>query len=292
MNDLLNEYVNYIKEKNLSNNTIEAYTRDITKFEKFLEIQNLKLDSVQEVTLMSYVQELNKLGKSNSSIARNIISIRNFYKFLARNGILNKISLLEYEIPKFNRELPDILTVKEVDKLLSAPDINNNKGKRDKAMLELMYGTGIKVSELLDLKVDSINLKLNYIKCHGSKGRERVIPIGSYSVQFLSNYLEVRDNLNKNKLDFLFFNSSGAKMTRQGFWKIMKAYGRESGIDKEITLNTLRHSFAVHLIQNGADMKSIQEFLGYKDIGAAQMYVNVAERNKLGEVYKKTHPRA
>jgi integrase/recombinase XerD len=292
MSDFLNKYIDYIKEKNLSNNTIEAYVRDISKFEKFLEMRNINIDSVQEVTLMNYVHELGKLGKSNASIARNIISIRNFYRYLTRCGVSNNISLFEYEIPKFSRELPNILTVGEVDKLLSAPDTKNNKGIRDKAMLELMYGTGIKVSELLDLKLENIDLKLNYIICSGSKGRERIIPIGSFSVKYVSDYLEIRTILNKNELDYLFLNSYGTRMTRQGFWKILKQYGHECGIEKEITVNTLRHSFAVHLIQNGADMRSVQELLGYKDISAAQMYINVLEKNKLGEVYKKAHPRA
>jgi integrase/recombinase XerD len=294
MNDIINEYLNYIKQKKLSDNTVEAYTRDIMKFHSFLKEKKVEVHSVEDLTMMTYVQELKRLGKSEASIARNIICIRNFYKYLAIKGMVNKIALIEYEIPKFNRNLPSILTVDEVDKLLSAPDTNTNKGKRDKAMLELMYGTGIKVTELLQLSMKDVNLKLNYIKCSGTKNRERVIPMGSYAVTFVNEYLCVRDNFisSINNEELIFLNSYGNRMSRQGFWKIIKAYGESSGINKYITLNTLRHSFAVHLIENGADIKSIQEFLGYKDISGAQIYLDIAQRNKLGEVYKKTHPRA
>jgi integrase/recombinase XerD len=294
MNDIINEYLNFIKQKKLSDNTVEAYTRDIMKFHSFLKEKKVAIHSVENLTMMTYVQELKRVGKSEASIARNIICIRNFYKYLAMKGMINKISLIEYEIPKFNRNLPSILTIDEVDKLLSAPDINTNKGKRDKAMLELMYGTGIKVTELLELSMKDVNLKLNYIKCSGTKNRERVIPMGSYAVAFINEYLSVRDNFisSTNNEELIFLNSYGNRMSRQGFWKIIKAYGKSSGINKYITLNTLRHSFAVHLIENGADIKSVQEFLGYKDISGAQIYLDIAQRNKLGEVYKKTHPRA
>jgi integrase/recombinase XerD len=275
-------------------NTVQAYTRDMIKFQHFLREKNVEVGSVENITLTTFVQELNDFGVSDASIARNIISIRNFYKYLAVEGIVNNISLIEYEIPKFQRSLPSILTIVEVEKLLQAPDSSTNKGKRDKAMLEVMYGTGIKVTELLQLKMKDVNLKLNYLMCSGLKQRERVIPLGSYAVKFLGEYLQVRESFltSKENEDYIFFNSLGERMTRQGFWKIIKAYSKNCGIEKHITVNTLRHSFAVHLIQNGADLKSIQEFLGYKDIGAAQIYIDLAQRNKLGEVYKKAHPRA
>lgn len=292
MNNYLNQFIEYLDNKKLSKNTIEAYRRDIEKYISFLEERRQNIIKADKLLIMSFVQSLQKDKQATSSILRNIISIRGFYKFLIKINIIEKNPTDDYELPKIKRNLPEILNVEEVDKLLSLPDIESNIGKRDRAMMELMYAAGLKVSELLNLNIFDINLKLCYIKCTGTKNRERVIPIGNFATNCLQRYLEIRQEFNYNYKDVLFLNSRGQKMTRQGFWKIMKAYAKTAKIDKDISSSTLRHSFAVHLLENGADLKSVQELLGYSDLAAAQIYTAVSKKNKLLEVYKKTHPRA
>jgi integrase/recombinase XerD len=209
-----------------------------------------------------------------------------------KKGIVSENPVMDYEIPKLKHNIPKILTIEEVDKLLSVPDLTTNKGIRDKAMLEVVYATGMKVTELLNLTIYDINLKLSYIKCRDSKKQERIIPIGSFAVKCIEEYLKIRPHINIYNLDLLFLNLKGVQMTRQGFWKIIKYYADEAGIDKTINAFTLRHSFAVHLLQNGADIKSVQELLGHKDMSATQIYSSISRKNKIAEVYKKFHPRA
>ncbi|MBU5482910.1 site-specific tyrosine recombinase XerD [Clostridium sp. MSJ-11] len=292
MDKLIDKYNKNLLSKNLSKNTLDAYIRDVKRFQDFIDKRNEELSSVDEITVMAYVQHLKKNKRANSSIVRNIVSVRNFYKFLKREGIVDENPIINYEIPKITRNIPKILTIEEVDKLLSAPDVSTEKGLRDKAMLEVMYATGVKVSELLNITIFDINLKLSYIKCKGSKNKERVIPIGSYAVNCLNDYLNIRSSLNSNNLDYLFLNLQSSKMTRQGFWKIVKGYAKLSGIKKEINSYTLRHSFAVHLLQNGADIKSVQELLGHSDMTTTQIYSTISKKSKIAEVYKNTHPRA
>ncbi|AAK80025.1 integrase/recombinase XerD [Clostridium acetobutylicum] len=292
MDNLIEQYFAEIRKKNLSLNTIDAYRRDIKKFHEFLDEKGEKLREVDVITIMSYVQYLQKNGRANSSIVRNIVSIRNFFKYLEIKGIMDDNPVTQYEMPKIRRNFPDILTIEEVEKLLMGPDGNTDKGIRDKAMLEIMYATGMKVTELLNLTIYDINLKLSYIKCRGIKNKERIIPMGSYAVKCLEIYLKVRTKLNVQNIDYLFFNLQGDKMTRQGFWKIIKQYAQESGIKKKINAYTLRHSFAVHLLQNGADIKTIQELLGHSDMATTQIYSGMYRKTRIAEVYKKTHPRA
>ncbi|MBE6067922.1 MAG: site-specific tyrosine recombinase XerD [Clostridium lundense] len=292
MDEFLLRYINYLKSKNMSKNTLDAYKRDIDRFLKFLLFRNEDLNGVDEISIMAFVQELHKNKKANSSIVRNIIAIRNFYKFLKKQGIINEDPVINYEIPKIERNMPQILTLEEVNKLLNSPDLTTEKGIRDKAMLEVMYATGVKVTELLNITTFDVNLKLSYIKCRGSKNKERIIPIGSYAVDCINNYLKTRGLLNIYNLEYLFLNLQSTKMTRQGFWKIIKQYAKIAGINKEITSYTLRHSFAVHLLQNGADIKSVQELLGHKDMAATQIYSSISRKSKIAEVYKKAHPRA
>ncbi|MBM7869192.1 integrase/recombinase XerD [Clostridium pascui] len=292
MDEFLLRYINYLKSKNMSKNTLDAYKRDIDRFLKFLLFRNEDLKDVDEISIMAFVQELHKSKKANSSIVRNIVAIRNFYKFLKKQGIINEDPVINYEIPKIERNMPQILTLEEVNKLLNSPDLTTEKGVRDKAMLEVMYATGVKVTELLNITTFDVNLKLSYIKCRGSKNKERIIPIGSYAVDCINNYLKIRGLLNIYNLEYLFLNLQSTKMTRQGFWKIIKQYAKIAGVNKEITSYTLRHSFAVHLLQNGADIKSVQELLGHKDMAATQIYSSISRKSKIAEVYKKAHPRA
>ncbi|MCR3760207.1 site-specific tyrosine recombinase XerD [Clostridium felsineum] len=292
MNNFVEQYFAEIKKKNLSLNTIDAYERDIKKFYDFLDENEEKFEDVDVVTIMSYVQYLQKSGRANSSIVRNIVSIRNFFKYLEIKGIRQDNPVIQYEVPKIRRNFPDILTIEEVEELLARPDVCTNKGIRDKTMLEIMYATGMKITELLNLTIYDINLKLSYIKCRGIKNKERIIPMGSYAVKCLETYLKIRTKLNVNNADYLFFNLQGDKMTRQGFWKIIKHYAEDSGIKKKINAYTLRHSFAVHLLQNGADIKTIQELLGHRDMATTQIYSGMYRNTRIAEVYKKTHPRA
>lgn len=292
MNNFVEKYFNELKSKSLSSNTLDAYVRDIKKFYEFVKSRDENLEEIEVVTIMAYVQYLQKKGQASSSIVRNIVSIRNFYKYLVKIGIKEDNPVIQYESPKVKRNLPEILTVEEVDKLLSMPDQLTDKGIRDRAMLEIMYATGIKVTEMLNLTIYDVNLKLSYIKCRGIKEKERIIPIGSYAVSCLENYLKIRNKLNIYNLDFVFFNLQGTQMTRQGFWKLVKMYANDADIKKVINSYTLRHSFAVHLLQNGADIKTIQELLGHRDMATTQIYSGIYKKSKIAEVYRKTHPRA
>ncbi|KGM96843.1 site-specific tyrosine recombinase XerD [Clostridium botulinum] len=292
MEKFLSRYIEYMLKKELSKNTIEAYKRDLLKFGEFLNRRHEDILDSDMVSIMAYVQTLKKEGKADSSIIRSLVAIRNFYKFLIKTGQNIDNPLINYEVPKNKRTLPEILTVDEVDKFLSAPDCNEYKGIRDKAMLELMYATGMKVSELLRITIFDVNLRLSYIKCKGAKDKERIIPIGSYAVNCLNEYLKVRDSMNADNSELLFCNLRGGKMTRQGFWKIVKKYAKDANINKKIDSYTLRHSFAVHLLQNGADMKSVQELLGHNTIATTQIYSSISKKNKIVDVYKKAHPRA
>ena len=292
MEYLVNKYLEELKIRKLSENTLDAYERDINRFFDFLKERKEEPNSIDVLAIMSYVQELRRVGKANSSIVRNIVSLRNFYKYLMKRGLIYDNPLAFYEIPKIDRNLPEILTYEEVEALLKMPDATNNKGIRDKAMLEIMYAAALKVTELLNLKVFDINLKFSYIKCVGSKNKERIIPIGKYARKCIENYYKIRSNINFNQSDLLFLNLQGVQMSRQGFWKIIKEYAKEAEIKKTINTFTLRHSCAVHMLQNGADIKLIQELLGHNAMGATQIYLSMYKKNKLSEVYKNTHPRA
>lgn len=292
MNSSIEKYISFLEMKNFSKNTIDAYKRDLIRFESFTLKKNNNLVAANQINLMEYIQILQKNNMAPSSIVRNIVSIRRFYKYLKNSGEILENPMLEYESPKTRRIIPDILTVDEVDKLLSIPDVSINKGIRDKAMLEVMYAAGLKVTELINLKVSDVNLNLSYIKCSGSKNRERIIPIGTYAVKCLESYFKIRPELNKKYLEYLFLNFKGEVLSRQGFWKIIKGYASLAGIEKRIDSNTLRNSFAVHLLQNGADIKTLQELLGHSEISATLFYSTVTKRSKIAEVYKKFHPRA
>lgn len=292
MDELIEKYLNFIKNKNLSKNTVEAYQRDLNKFKNFIVERNESFAMVDDITVMCYVQSLINEAMANSSINRNIVTLRNFYKFLNKNDFIKDSPVIDYELPRVKRNMPEVLTIEEVDKVLSLPDTNTHKGIRDRAMLELMYATGIKVSELINLNVFDINLDMAYIRCKGSKNKERIIPLGSVAIKYIEEYLHVRNSYMNADSTLLFLNSRGKKMTRQGFWKIVKQYVKDAGIEKDINLYTFRHSFAVHLLQNGADIKSVQELLGHVDVTATQVYFDITKKNKLSEVYKKAHPRA
>ena len=293
MNNLLKVYINNLNNNNkLSRNTVEAYTRDVKKFIEFIEHRNESVEIADDITIMAYSEHLRKEGCANSSIARGIVSVRNYYKYLIKHDFAQNDPTTYFSIPQIKRIIPQILSVEEIDELLNQPDELTLKGCRDKAMLELMYATGIKVSELLSLTIYDINLEYLYIRCNSGRKNERIIPIGNYAVRCLSLYLKIRSKMNLNNMSLLFLNTKNDKMTRQGFWKIIKEYAKKSNIQKTINSYTIRHSFAVHLLQNGADITSVQELLGHNSMSTTQIYSTIVKKNKIAEVYKNTHPRA
>ena len=292
MNDLLTIYIKNLENDNLTKNTIEAYSRDVKRFIYFTKKRNETLETIDCITIMAYSEHLRKDGCANSSIARSIVSIRNYYKYLIKNDFVQNDPTAYFSIPKIKRNIPQILSIEEVDELLNQPDELTLKGCRDKAMLELMYATGMKVSELLSITIYDINLELLYIRCNNGKKNERIIPIGTYAVRCMSLYLKIRYKINLNSLSLLFLNIKGEKMTRQGFWKIIKEYSKMTNIKKTINSYTIRHSFAVHLLQNGAGISTVQELLGHNSMSTTQIYSTIIKKNKISEIYKKTFPRA
>ena len=289
MEDWLDGFTNYLKnEKSVSPNTLQSYQRDIKQFNSY----NHFLDNPSEVTsekVLIYLSHLNKLGKSQSTVTRVLSSVRCLYHYLALNNYVEINPTSGIKLEKNNKKLPEILENKEVDLLLNQPKYTDLKGYRDKAMLEILYATGIRVSELISLNICDINMELAILKCHNNE-KERIIPIYPVAIFAVSEYINKAKSLMIIN-DALFVNLNGQRLTRQGFWKIIKYYSQQAGIKKSITPHTLRHSFAAHLLENGADLKSIQEMLGHADISSTQVYTRLVN-NKHKDVYKKCHPRA
>lgn len=295
MDLLLNKFLEYLLyEREASNNTIESYSRDLRQFKKYIienDINDFEL--VNKTTIITYLVYLQKIGRAPSTVSRNLASVRSFYQFLLNEGIVKKDPTVNLQSPKHEKKLPQILTPKEVELLLEQPDLNTSKGVRDRAMLELLYAAGIRVSELVALDIDDINLELGFLICSKSSSNKRNIPIGKFAISILNEYLSNhrRSFVKDNNIKALFLNYHGKRLTRQGFWKIIKSYTKKMNLNKAITPHTLRHSFAVHLIENGADLKSVQEMLGHSDISTTQVYAKIT-KSTLRDVYNKTHPRA
>jgi len=287
-------FLNYLVEnKELSANTLESYKRDIRQFEAYLKEHALSLDKVTKTIIITYLIALQKTGKATSTISRNLASIRCFYQFMVNSRYMDTDPSANLESPKVEKKLPSVLTKKEVELLMEQPVPVDAKGARDKAMLELLYATGIRVSELISLNISDVDLDSGSIVCRSSETKSRTIPLGHIAIKYLKLYLnEYRKKLCTNEdVPYLFVNFHGQKMTRQGFWKIIKYYTAKAKINKTITPHTLRHSFAVHLIENGADLQAIQEMLGHSDISTTQVYSKL-NKNKIRDVYSRTHPRA
>jgi integrase/recombinase XerD len=294
MEKVIENFIAYMREaKKASQNTEISYERDLKKLARYL--RNQKIMDFSEVTktdLQGYLKELQKENLALSTISRNIASIRALYHYMIRTGKMQEDPSETLKPPKLEKKMPEILSVEEVDRLLKQPNLNTPKGIRDNAMMELMYATGMRVSELIHLSVRDVNLKLNYISC-SSMEKSRAVPFGNTAKKAVETYVEqARDVLLKeNDSPNLFINCNGTAMSRQGFWKILKYYAKLAGIEKEITPHTLRHSFAVHLLQNGADLRSVQEMLGHSDISTTQIYLSL-NTNRIRNVYKKAHPRS
>lgn len=293
MECLISNFIEYLhNEKNTSGNTELSYQRDLKKMTVYFEKQGIRsMEEVREADLKGYLADLQKEGYEASTISRNIASIRSFFLYLFKKGRISEDPAENLKAPKVEKKMPEILTVEEVDRLLRQPAQETFKGMRDKAMLELLYAAGMRVSELLALKTDDLNLSFGYVICH-DQTRERVIPIGNVSRDVLAAYMDyarsyfVKDETEKA----LFTNCSGKPMSRQGFWKMLKGYAADAGIHRDITPHTLRHSFAAHMLQNGADIKSVQEMLGHSDLSSTQVYLGL-DTVKMRDVYMKAHPR-
>ena len=294
MLDLIGAYENYLtKVKQASANTIASYMRDIRQFSEWLRsTENADVVDASQVNISDYLTHLEKDGRSGATVSRNLASLKNFYSYVVSSGFLENTPVTEIRVDRGEKKLPQILTGREIELLLAQPVCVDAKGYRDKAMLEVMYATGIRVTELIDLDVDDVNLELGTIKCAGAK-KTRSIPLYPAALKALSSYLmEVRRGMIADPDEkALFVNVSGMRMSRQGFWKILKYYQASAHIEKDITPHTLRHSFAVHLLENGADLGSVQELMGHSDISSTQMYTHMVNQ-KLKSVYEKCHPKA
>lgn len=294
MEHLINEFMEYLQnEKNISGNTELSYRRDLKKMVAYFDQAGVqKMEEVTEADLKVYLGEMRKEKFAPATISRNIASIRAFFHYLLKKGIIREDPSEYLKAPKIQKKTPEFLTVEEVDRLLRQPSSDTGKGIRDKAMLELLYATGMRVSELLNLQTEDINLSFGYVICHDSE-KERVLPIGNVSRDALVRYMDKARKLfvKDTKETALFTNCSGKAMSRQGFWKVLKGYAEVAGIHRDITPHTLRHSFAVHMLQNGADIKSVQEMLGHSDISSTQVYLGL-DPVKMRDVYMKAHPRS
>lgn len=281
-------------EKNTSENTEVSYKRDIVKMTKYLKDQNIdSYSEVNEESLINYILYLKELGRKPTTITRTIVSIKAFFGYVVELGLLDNNPANNLVAPKVEKKVPQFLSLSDVDALLNAPNGKNPKELRDKAMLELLYATGIRVTEIITLRIDDLNLDMECIVCH-TRNKDRIVPFGSAAKKALVAYLkngreELTNGTSDNKV--LFPNCSGSTMSRQGFWKLIKHYGQKAGITAEITPHTLRHTFATHLIQNGAALKSVQMMLGHSDISTTHMYLS-SENRRIREVYDRAHPKA
>ena len=294
MLDLIGAYENYLtKVKQASTNTISSYMRDIRQFAEWLQ-QSEELDVVDaaQVNISRYLAHLEDEGRSGATVSRSLASLKNFYSYLVSSGFLEKTPVTDIRVDRGEKKLPQVLTGREIELLLAQPVCVDTKGYRDKAMLEVMYATGIRVTELIDLDIDAVNLDLGVIRCTGAK-KTRSIPLYPAALKALTVYInDIRSGmLAYPEEKALFVNINGMRMSRQGFWKILKHYQETAHIEKELTPHTLRHSFAVHLLENGADLGSLQELMGHSDISSTQMYTQMINQ-KLKSVYEKCHPKA
>ena len=296
MFDFEKQFVEYLTEqKGMSPNTVVAYSCDVFEFSKILaDKSGTALKDASNTDIVSYLLKLKNDGKSAATVNRKTASLRMFYNYLIEQSLITENPTANIKSPKVAKKEPEYLTIEEVERLLALPD-DSTKGIRDRAILELLYATGIRVSELIKANLRDVNLRMGFITCTGEFGKARIVPMGRLAKAAMEEYiLEARARLvNAETSDHvaLFINYMGKRMTRQGLWKLLKEYAKQAGIDSKITPQTLRNSFAVHMIQNGADLKTLQELLGHEDISATQIYLKVTQ-NKIKDVYDKTHPRA
>jgi len=297
LKDQIKDFIHYlIVERGLSNNTIVSYERDLKSYQKHLnEVQQItSFNDVSRLHIIQFLKFLKESGKSSKTIARHTASIRNFHQFLLREKQADQDPSVLIESPQTERNLPKILSLQEVEKLLETPKLTSPFGLRDKAMLELLYATGIRVTEMINLNLTDAHLTMGFIRCYGKGNKERIVPIGRAATEAIMNYVEKGRTKLMNKkepTEALFINHHGKRITRQGFWKNLKKIALEANIKSELTPHTLRHSFATHLLENGADLRAVQEMLGHADISTTQIYTHVT-KTRLKDVYNQFHPRA
>ena len=291
---LVDRYLNYLLvEKGLSSKTVEAYSRDLVRYLTFLSSSGVQSFSEEDTpTILRYLIAMRREGLQARSRARHLVTIRGLYKFLVQEGILTNDPVKQIDLPKIGLKLPDVLSVDEVKRLLEAPDPVKANGIRDAAMLELIYAAGLRVSELIGLKLQDVNLQGGYVRVYGKGAKERIVPIGQYAREKVQYYINTaRGSLLKSRVSpYLFVARAGKPMSRQGFWKLIKRYALQAGLRKNITPHTLRHSFASHLLEGGADLRAVQTMLGHTDISTTQIYTHVA-RDHLIKLHRKFHPR-
>lgn len=295
MKDIILDYLHYLQvERGLSENTVVSYGNDLKEFREFLNQKKIaSFDKVTREDVVAFMQAQQDKKMANSSIVRNVTSLRRFFQYLMIEGKIKHNPMLLIDTPKKQHKLPAVLTVDEVNDLLACPDTEKPLGLRDRAILEVMYATGLRVSELVNLKLADVHLSMGLIQTLGKGHKERIIPIGDVAIDWTEKYLnEARPKLLKGKTSkYLFLNFHGNKLTRQGIWKNLKAYVSQAGIKKDVTPHTLRHSFATHILENGADLRVVQELLGHADISTTQIYTHLSHK-RLAEIYNKAHPRA
>ncbi|WP_025114063.1 site-specific tyrosine recombinase XerD [Lysinibacillus fusiformis] len=291
------DYIHFIQvERQLSVNTLASYRRDLESYVNFLQNAEGMADfnGVERTTILRHLEQLRAQGKTSRTIARHISSIRSFHQFLLREKRAESDPTVHLEMPTIEQKLPNILSIEEIEALLMAPNRSKPQGIRDLAMLELLYGSGMRISELIALDLADIHLTMGFVRVFGKGGKERIIPLGKSALSAISSYLNnARGQLQGKypKTDAFFINQRGKRLTRQGCWKLMKEHALKAGIQHELTPHTLRHSFATHLVENGADLRAVQEMLGHADISTTQIYTHIS-KTRLSEVYKQFHPRA
>jgi integrase/recombinase XerD len=292
----LEAYIHYlVVEKGLAQNSTKAYERDLSKY--ILYLQNVEaiviLKDVKKSNILHFLHHLNDQGRSNSTMSRMLSSIRSFHQYLIREAIVSHDPSVHIEMSRPDKALPKILSTSEINALLEAPEKGTPLGKRNKAMFELLYATGIRVSELCSLNIGDVHLEMGFIRCNGKGNKERIIPLGQLAAEAIESYLQESRNVlvKKQHHDFLFVNHHGRPLSRQGFWKVLKQLASDARIEKIVTPHTLRHSFATHLLENGADLRAVQEMLGHVDISTTQIY-NRVTKVRMREVYAQFHPRA
>ena len=289
------DFIEYLqRERRMSKNTLEAYKRDVQEFVAFEGARGMTdLLDTSSTEIVAFLHDLKISGKSAATVNRKLASVRAFFNFLMNSGLVSSNPTVDIKSPKIERKELEYLTLEEVDKLLETPD-DSIRGIRDKAILEVLYATGIRVSELIEADLEDVNLRMGFITCDGEQSKARIVPLGRPARAALETYIyEARNALVKDNTEekALFVNYYGSRITRQGLWKVLKEYGEKAGIEKKLTPNIMRNSFAVHMLQNGADLKSLQELMGHEDISATQAYLSVT-KNRIKDVYDKTHPRA
>lgn len=293
MEKITREFENYLTlEKGLSENTIVSYLSDLEIFSEFIKFNKLDITNLSDKDIQNFLIYLKKREYKNASVARSLSSLRSFFMFLIEEKIIKDNPMNEISKPKMGLRLPKILSIEEIDSILKLPE-GDILGIRDKAILETLYATGMRISELTDLDMNSVNLELSYVQCIGKGNKERIIPLGSIAHNAIEQYLLlVRPKLIKDyRISKIFLNSRGKGLTRQGVWKILKGYVEKSGIKKDVSPHTFRHSFATHLLENGADLRSVQEMLGHSDISTTQIYTHISKK-QLYKIYNLSHPRA